>query len=276
MPLSAHPKRQDWRDAAIAAADTAAQFIAQESRSHRTLAWEEKSATDFVSRVDIGAEERIRDILTARIPGIRIVGEELTADAPPDEGLVAIVDPLDGTTNFLHGFPNYGVSICIALDGVPQAGVVHDVARGGVLHATASDGAFVDGSRLLVSTTDIPARALIGTGIPFKDVSQADLYLRQLRRLMPIISGVRRAGSAALDLTDVARGRFDAFWELFLNPWDLAAGVLLVREAGGRVTDLEGRDARLTGGPIVASNGMLHEWFLGMLNEGDISAPYPA
>jgi myo-inositol-1(or 4)-monophosphatase len=276
MPLSAHPKRQVWRDAAITAADTAARFIAYEATSHRALAWEEKSATDFVSRVDIGAEERIRDILTARIPGIRIVGEELTADAPPDEGLVAIVDPLDGTTNFLHGFPNYGVSICIALDGVPQAGVVHDAARGGVLHATAGDGAFVDGSRLLVSTTDIPARALIGTGIPFKDVSQADLYLRQLRRLMPIISGVRRAGSAALDLSDVARGRFDAFWELFLHPWDLAAGVLLVREAGGRVTDLEGRDARLTGGPIVASNGILHEWFLGMLNEGDVSALYPA
>jgi myo-inositol-1(or 4)-monophosphatase len=117
MPLFAHPKRQDWRDAAIAAADTAAQFIAQEARSHRTLAWEEKSATDFVSRVDIGAEERIRDIITARIPGIRMVGEELTADARPDEGLVAIVDPLDGTTNFLHGFPNYGVSICIAGGG---------------------------------------------------------------------------------------------------------------------------------------------------------------
>jgi myo-inositol-1(or 4)-monophosphatase len=276
MPLFAHPQRLDWRDAAIAAADTAAQFIAQEARSHRTLAWEEKSATDFVSRVDIGAEERIRDIITARIPGIRMVGEELTADARPDEGVVAIVDPLDGTTNFLHGFPNYGVSICIAVDGVPQAGVVHDVARGGVLYATAGDGAFVDGNRLLVSTTDTPARALIGTGIPFKDVSQADHYLRQLRRLMPIVSGVRRAGSAALDLSDVARGRFDAFWELFLNPWDLAAGVLLVREAGGRVTDLEGRDAKLTGGPIVASNGILHEWFLGMLTDADVSAPYPA
>ncbi len=275
MPSSPHPKRHDWRDAARAAADTAARFITHEAQSHHTLAWEEKSTTDFVSRVDIGAEERIRDMLTARIPGIRIVGEELSANARPDEGLVAIVDPLDGTTNFLHGFPNYGVSICIALDGVPQAGVVHDVARGGVLHATAGDGAFVDETRLRVSTTETPARALIGTGIPFKDVSQADLYLRQLRRLMPIISGVRRAGSAALDLADVARGRFDGFWELFLNPWDLAAGVLLVREAGGRVTDLEGRDARLTSGPIVASNGILHDWLLGMLYEGDVPAPHP-
>jgi myo-inositol-1(or 4)-monophosphatase len=127
-----------------------------------------------------------------------------------------------------------------------------------------------------VSTTTSPARALIGTGIPFKDVSQADRYLRQLRRLMPIISGVRRAGSAALDLSDVARGRFDGFWELFLNPWDLAAGVLLVREAGGRVTDLAGRDARLTGGPIVASNGILHDWFLDMLNDPDDTTTVPA
>jgi myo-inositol-1(or 4)-monophosphatase len=273
MTSPVHPKRQDWRDAAIAAADTAARFITHEAMSHRTLAWEEKSATDFVSRVDVGAEERIRDMITARIPGIRMVGEELSADAHPEQGLVAIVDPLDGTTNFLHGFPNYCVSICIALDGVPQAAVVHDVARGGVLHATASDGAFVDDGRLRVSTTTSPARALIGTGIPFKDVSQADLYLRQLRRLMPIISGVRRAGSAALDLSDVARGRFDGFWELFLNPWDLAAGVLLVREAGGRVTDLEGREAPLTRGPIVASNGILHDWFLGMLNEDEAFAP---
>lgn len=276
MTISAHPKRHDWRDAAMAAAAVAAEFIAHEATTHRSLAWEEKSATDFVSRVDVGAEERIRDVITARIPGIRIVGEELSAGAQPDEGLVAIVDPLDGTTNFLHGFPNYCVSICIALDGVPVAGVVHDVARSGVLHATAGDGAFVDGTRLHVSTTDTPARALIGTGIPFKDVSQADLYLRQLRRLMPVISGVRRAGSAALDLSDVARGRFDGFWELFLNPWDLAAGVLLVREAGGRVTDLDGRDARLTGGPIVASNGILHEWFLDQLNDGEVPASNPA
>ncbi len=276
MPLPAQPKRQEWRDAAIAAADTAARFITHEAMSHRTLTWEEKSATDFVSRVDVGAEERIRDMITSRIPGIRMVGEELSATAHPEQGLVAIVDPLDGTTNFLHGFPNYCVSICIALDGVPQAAVVYDVARGGILHATAGDGAYLDGNRLLVSTTDAPARALIGTGIPFKNVSEADRYLGQLRRLMPIVSGVRRAGSAALDLSEVARGRFDGFWELFLNPWDLAAGVLLVREAGGRVTDLEGRNARLTAGPIVASNGILHDWFLDVLNDGAVPAPNPA
>ncbi len=262
-----HPDRHLWRDAAVAAAATAADFIAHEARTHRAIAWEAKSATDFVSHVDLGAEERIRDALLSRVPGLRIVGEELSNDGNPEAGLVAIVDPLDGTTNFLHGFPNYGVSICIALDGVPQAAVIHDVARGGVYTATAGDGAFVDGQRMHVSTIAEPARALIGTGFPFRDVSYADRYLGMMRRLMPATAGMRRAGSAALDLTDVANGRFDGFWELWLNPWDLAAGVLLVREAGGRVTDLEGRDARLIGGTIVASNGVLHDWFLDILND---------
>ena len=259
--------RQHWLDASIAAARTAADFIAHEARSHRAIEWEAKSATDFVSHVDLGAEQRIRDVLLAQIPEIRIVGEELSNDADPEVGLVAIVDPLDGTTNFLHGFPNYCVSICIALDGVPMAGVVHDVARGGVCTAVADGGAFVDGERIHVSTNTDPARALIGTGFPFRDVSYADRYLGMMKRIMPATAGMRRAGSAALDLSDVARGRFEGFWELWLNPWDLAAGVLLVREAGGRVTDLQGNDARLVGGEIVASNGVLHDWFLDILND---------
>jgi myo-inositol-1(or 4)-monophosphatase len=260
------PHRHHWRDAALAAAARAATFIADEARAHREIPWEAKSATDFVSRVDIGAEERIRDTLRQAIPGLRIVGEELGAEDHPEHGLVAIVDPLDGTTNFLHGFPSYGVSICIAADGRPVAGVVHDVARGGVYHATLGDGAFVDGQRLHVSPITDPLRALIGTGFPFRDTSYAERYLGQMQRLMPLVSGMRRAGSAALDLADVARGRFEAFWEHWLNPWDHAAGLLLVREAGGRVTDYEGRDARVIGGPIVASNGPLHDWFLDILN----------
>lgn len=267
MPPTTPQDRQHWLSAATAAAAVAADFIAHEALSHRAIEWEAKSATDFVSHVDLGAEQRIRDVLLAQVPGIRIVGEELSNEANPEEGLVAIVDPLDGTTNFLHGFPNYGVSICIALDGVPMAAVMHDVARGGVCTATAGGGAFVDGEPMHVSTITEPARALIGTGFPFRDVSYADRYLAMMKRIMPATAGMRRAGSAALDLADVARGRFDAFWEIWLNPWDLAAGVLLVREAGGKVTDLEGNDARLIGGTIVASNGVLHDWFLDILND---------
>ena len=257
--------RAHWLQVTRAAAAVASEFITAASHEREHLVWEEKSATDFVSRVDLGAEERIRAHFAAHAPDVRIVGEELGGGST-HEGLVAIVDPLDGTTNFLHGFPAYGVSICVALDGVPQAAVVHDVARGGVYHARRDGGAYVDDSPLRVSELSAPARALIGTGFPFKDVTRADEYLRMMRRLMPEVSGMRRAGSAALDLCDVARGRFDAFWELWLNPWDYAAGLLLVQEAGGVVTDLEGRDVSLGGGTIVASNGVLHEWFLERLN----------
>ncbi|MDQ8168993.1 MAG: inositol monophosphatase family protein, partial [Gemmatimonadota bacterium] len=276
MPLPTSTQRTHWRDVAISAAAHAAAFIAQESLTRHTITWEEKSATDFVSHVDLGAEAIIRRVFAEQAPDIGIVGEELGGGSPVS-GLVAIVDPLDGTTNFLHGFPNYGVSICVALDGVPQAAVIHDVSRGGTYHAIAGGGAFRDERPLHVSTLATHGRALIGTGIPFKDITHADRYLGQLRRLMPVVSGVRRAGSAALDLCDVTAGRFDAFWELYLNPWDLAAGILLVREAGGRVTDLDGRDAGLEGGPIVASNGILHEWFLGVLrDEEPARSPQPA
>ncbi len=265
MTIVSQDQRLAWRRTAALAATQAAAFITEESRVLHQITWEEKSATDFVSRVDLGAEQIIRDVFAREAPAIRIVGEELSADGATDVGLVAIVDPLDGTTNFLHGFPNYGVSICVALDGEPQAAVMFDVARGGLYHAVAGGGAFVDDTPLRVSVIDSPARALIGTGFPFKDVSSADRYVQQMRHLMPLVSGMRRAGAAALDLCDVARGRFDAFWELHLNAWDLAAGVLIIREAGGRVTDLDGNDARMLGGPIVASNGVLHDWLLEQL-----------
>jgi len=250
-----------WLSAARDAAAAAAAFIAMEATTRTTLHWQEKSAQDFVSAVDVGAEERIRALLQERLPGIRVIGEELGPDGASTEGLVAIVDPLDGTTNFLHGYPAYAVSIAIALDGVLQVGVVYDVARGGVYWAVAGHGAWHDAQRLRVSQLDVPARALIGTGIPFKDRTHMAPYLEQLGRLMPAVAGVRRAGSAALDLCDVASGRFAAFWELRLAPWDFAAGMLLVREAGGRVTDLTGQDAPLDHSPIVAG-GALHAWLL--------------
>lgn len=265
-----------WRDAAVRAAAIAASFISDESTRRNSITWQSKSATDFVSHVDIGAEERIRDSLLKDIPELRVVGEELSSDSNPDSGLVAIVDPLDGTTNFLHGSPNYGVSICIALDGVPKAAVVHDICRGdscgraavaGTSYvAVAGGGSTANGVPMRVSQITEPTKALIGTGFPFKDMGPADEYLVMLRRMMPLVSGIRRAGSAALDLSDVACGRFEAFWEMYLNVWDVAAGILLVREAGGRVTDLNGDDARLSGGPIVASNGWMHDWLLDALH----------
>lgn len=262
------PQRRDlahWRTSAREAAAEAATFIAERAKTRHAVEWQEKSATDFVSDVDIGAEERINRTLLHRIPEIRLVGEELGPTGDTSHGLVAIVDPLDGTTNFLHGYPAYCVSICIALDGVPLVGVVHDVARGGVYCATAGGGAFIDDEPLRVSSTQTPARALVGTGFPFKSLLDADQFLAQMRTLMPLVAGVRRAGAAALDLCDVARGRLDAFWELTLAPWDIAAGLLIVREAGGRATTLRGTDAPLQHGPVVASNTVLHDWMLEQL-----------
>jgi len=252
----------EWLAAAREAAATAAAFIAGRAADRHDVVWEEKAETDFVSAVDIGAEERIRDILLSRLPGVRVVGEELGPTGDTAAGLVAVVDPLDGTTNYLHGFPSYCVSICIAVDGVPRVGVVHDVARGGVFWAVDGHGAWHDDKRIHVSTIDRPARALIGTGFPFKDLTHAELYVKQFRALMPLVSGMRRAGSAALDLCDVACGRFDAFWELNLNPWDFAAGMLLVQEAGGIVTRPDGGTVSLQAGGIVAGSGTMHPWLL--------------
>jgi len=256
--------RRTWSQIAANAATLAAGFIAKESKTRDTIVWEEKSATDFVSRVDIGAEEQIRRHFATEAPDIRVVGEELGGGGTED-GLVAIVDPLDGTTNFLHGYPQYAVSICVALDGVPQAAAIYDVGRGGLYKATLGGGAFVDNQPIRVSTRSLPARALIGTGFPFKDQGSAAQYLKQFATLTPQVAGLRRAGAAALDLCDVASGRFDGFWELILAPWDLAAGILLIREAGGRATDLEGNDAPIRAGPIVASNGVMHDWLLSQL-----------
>ncbi|MBC8087325.1 MAG: inositol monophosphatase [Phycisphaerae bacterium] len=258
--------RAHWAAIATEAASIAAAFIAEHADKRETLLWESKSPTDFVSLVDIGAEQRIVDCFRKRLPELAVIGEELGPNGDIQNGLVAVVDPLDGTTNFLHGYPAYCVSICVAVDGVAQAACVHDVARGGVYTGTLGGGAFVDGVPLKVSNIAEAARALIGTGFPFKNVAHIPDFQRQSRNLMPITSGLRRAGAAALDLADVARGRFDAFWELELMPWDMAASTLLIREAGGRVTDVEGNESGIQRGPIVASNTLMHEWLLEQLH----------
>jgi myo-inositol-1(or 4)-monophosphatase len=252
-------------------ASAAASIIRSAESGIRTLEWEEKSPADFVSEVDRAAEERIRALVHAALPQARLVGEELSPDAvvthgdSPD-GITFIVDPLDGTTNFLHGYPEYAVSIGVLRGGVPAAGVVLNVATGEHFTALRGEGAWRNGERIAVSTIETPSRALVGTGFPFKHPEMLPDYLGQFSRVMTATSGIRRAGSAALDLADVACGRFDAFWELRLAPWDFAAGMLLVREAGGRVTNLAGVDAPVEHGPIVAGNHVMHQWLLKTLD----------
>ena len=251
----------------------------------REIAWTEKSPTDFVSEVDMAAEALVRDALLRRVPGATIVGEELSpadaaqAAAPerrargvlPARGVAFVVDPLDGTTNFLHGYPEYAVSVGAALDGVLVAGAIVNAATGETFAALRGHGAWRDGERIAVSPITEPSRALLGTGFPFKDASVLPAYLAQMAVLMPLTSGLRRAGAAALDLANVACGRFEAFWELRLAPWDVAAGILLVREAGGVATDLAGRDAVADFGPLVVGSPVMHAWLLDRLRDAAAS-----
>lgn len=227
--------------------------------------WTLKGRRDFVTGVDRAAEEIIAEILLAAEPGARIVGEELSPSVVTD-GLVWIVDPLDGTTNFLHGIPTYAVSIAAAVDGMLQAGVVLDVTRNNTCSASLGGGAWLDESRLVVSTIHEPEFAVIGTGFPFRDLSRLEEYLIQLGRIARSTSGIRRPGAAALDLADVASGRFDGFWEQQLSAWDIAAGVLLIREAGGVITDLAGRDIGIEHTSVVAGNPAIHSWLIETLN----------
>lgn len=250
--------------AAQLAADRAAVFLRAEEGRLEPDAWSLKGRADFVTEVDLEAERLIAETLTGAVPDSRVVGEELTPGPLPG-GLVWVVDPLDGTTNFLHRFPFYAVSVAAVCDGVTQVGVVHHVPPGIRYHAILGGGAYQNGARIAVSRVRDPRHALIGTGFPFKFIDRLPRYQRQFAAVLASSAGIRRPGSAALDLCDVAAGRFDGFWELVLAPWDIAAGALLVGEAGGVVTDLDGARAPLTHGPVVAGNPAIHSWLLALL-----------
>ena len=248
------------------AAQTAADFVRERSSDLASIDWQEKSQTDFVSEVDTGAEERIRSLIARQHPEAVIVGEELSPSALRKGHVAFIVDPLDGTTNFLHGYPQYAVSVGVEVDGELVAGVVHDIARDEEWIAVRGGGAYHGRKELRVSGITMPSRALVGTGFPFKHPQLVEEYLRQLSQVLRVTAGIRRAGAAALDLCDVAAGRFEAFWELHLSPWDTAAGIVLVREAGGIVTDLAGNDATACHGGIVAGSPRMHEWLLTLIS----------
>jgi myo-inositol-1(or 4)-monophosphatase len=247
------------------AADRAAGYLRSVERPADPADWTLKGRRDFVTEVDRTAERLIADIVLAAEPESRIVGEELSP-LLTTQGLVWVVDPLDGTTNFLHGFPSYAVSIAAARDGILQASVVLNIPHDETFSAWRGGGAWLDGQRVSVSTIANPEFALIGTGFPFGEVERLDEYQRQFGRIARATSGIRRPGSAALDLADVAAGRFDGFWELRLSAWDIAAGTLLIREAGGVVTDFSGRDIGIEHTGVVAGNPAIHDWLLATLN----------
>ena len=252
---------------AVDAAADAARVI-QASFVHRdVLVWEEKGSADFVTQVDRDAEAAITRLVTSRCPEASVVGEELSPDAGLAAGTSFVVDPLDGTTNFLHGYPEFAVSIGVTVGSRLVAGVVHNVTRNETFTATRGGGAFVNGTAIAVSRESDPSRALIGTGFPFKRHDLLTEYATQFVEVSRQTAGIRRAGSAALDLANLACGRFDGFWELVLAPWDVAAGILIVREAGGIVTDLAGETKEISHGPVVAGNPDIHPWLLRIVGD---------
>lgn len=243
------------------AAERAAGYLRGVERPAGPSAWALKGSRDFVTEVDRTAEKLVTEVLLAAEPGSRIVGEELQPELVTG-GLVWIVDPLDGTTNFLHDFPSYAVSVAGAVDGILEAATIVNVPTGDTYTASRGGGAWHGDRRLMVSGIHDPTFALVGTGFPFRDGSRIEEYLEQFRRVATQTSGIRRPGAASLDLVDVAAGRFDGFWEQRLSAWDIAAGVLLIREAGGIVTDFSGRDVGVEHTGLVAGNPAIHAWLL--------------
>ena len=240
---------------AVRAARSAGNVIIRNLGKLDTLAIHTKDRNDFVTEVDRQAEQEIIYILRKAFPGHGILAEE--SGLQEGDEYQWIIDPLDGTTNFLHGFPQFAVSIAMRHKGRLEHGVIYDPLRQEIFLASRGDGARLNDQRIRVTKRKTLEGSLLGTGFPFKSQQHLEVYLEMFRALFPQTAGVRRAGSAALDLAYVAAGRLDGFWEIGLSIWDMAAGVLLIQEAGGLSGDFSGGHDHLESGNIVAGNPKL-------------------
>ena len=239
---------------AVKAARRAGNIINRGAREIDQLTITAKGPKDFVSEVDREAERAIVDLLHASYPDHAILAEEGTAKgANADAENIWIIDPLDGTTNFLHGFPQYCVSIALSQRSRITHGVIYDPVRNDLFTASRGRGAFLNDRRIRVSKRQHLRDCLIGTGFPFRDGRYLDTYLSMMKTMIEKTAGLRRPGAAALDLAYVAAGFYDGFWEVGLNPWDVAAGSLLIQEAGGLIGDLSGEGDFLHGGQVIAA-----------------------
>ena len=219
-----------------------------------------KGKVDPVTAADRESEERIRTLVSRERPGDAFLGEEEGGNLE-NAGRTWIVDPLDGTVNFVHGVPHVAVSVALYEGGQPLVGVVLDVFRREEFHAITGGGAWLDDRRLAVSPTKSLDEAIVATGFPYDRRDRANEYAHTLGAVLARIQGLRRMGTASLDLTWIAAGRYDAYWELNLGPWDVAAGLLLVREAGGVVTNRNGDTSTPLDDHFIASNALVHtEW----------------
>ncbi len=251
----------------IRAARRAGRSLAKDFREVENLQVSVKGAGDFVTRADITAEKIIEEELRGGRPNYGWLGEEGGAAKGADPTRRWIVDPLDGTTNFLHGLPHWSVSIALERKGSIVAGVVYDPTRDEMFIAEQGQGAWMNQSRLRVSGRRQMEQALFATGLPFAAFPELREKMRDVGRVSPGCSGVRSTGSSALDLAYVAAGRFDGAWERRLKPWDMAAGILLVKEAGGFVEALSPDGKPLQSGQFIAANDRIFERFSKLLRE---------
>lgn len=250
---------------AIKAARRAGKIILRNLAQVDRLAVETKGRNDFVSDVDRFAEAEIIGIIRSAYPDHGILAEE--SGRQPGDDYLWIIDPLDGTTNYLHGYPQFAVSIGLYHRGQATQAVIFDPLRDELFTASRGAGAKLNDRRVRVSDVTRMESALLGTGFPYKSMEHLEAWIESFRALLPICSGVRRAGSAALDLAHVACGRLDGFWEIGLNPWDIAAGCLLIEEAGGRVSDFAGGQGFLESGNVVTGNPKIYTEMLRLLQQ---------
>src|SRR5881409_3403737 len=264
---SASPATVDFHlGAAVACARAGARIILDYWGKRGTYSIQEKGRNDFVTVVDRRAEEAIVGLIRDRFPDHAIIAEESSPTHGPS-GFRWYIDPLDGTTNFIHGYPLFCVSVGLADPQGMRAAAVYDPLRDEMFTATRGGGAFLNGQPIRVSPAEKLSQALLVTGFPFRSLDRLDPYLASFRSFILGPSGIRRDGSAALNLAYVACGRYDGFWEMSLSPWDIAAGSLLVREAGGAVTDFQGREGYFESGDILAATLNVHPAMLRILRE---------
>ncbi len=259
-------QRQDRRLAKVSptlqiminVAEKASRKLVRDFGEVENLQVSRKGPADFVSKADIQAEKTLRAELLEARPNIGFLSEELGVLEVEKQQARWIMDPLDGTTNFLHGMPHWCISIALEEKGVLTAAVIYDPVKDEVFYGEKGQGAFVNSKRLRVSARNDLSTCLFVTGIPFKGCDHAEETMEDIKAVAAVSSGIRRTGSAALDLAYVAAGRFDAYWERGLAPWDIAAGILLIREAGGIITTIDGKDMFLESPTILASNQEVH------------------
>ncbi len=248
------------------AADAAAEIINKYQHEH-SFSINYKGKNDLVTEADLKAEKEILSIIREEYPEDQILAEETASEGLLPEDRTWLIDPIDGTTNFAHDFPVYCVSIALWEDREPKMGLVLEVSRQEYFTAITGNGAFLNGKPISVSNIENSTKSLIGTGFPYNDLSLIDNYLSFLRFLMENTQGVRRPGSAAYDLCCLAVGRYDGFFEYSLNPWDVGAAALVIKEAGGTISDWTGGNDWLFGKRIVAGNEIIHQFLLDGIDE---------